>query len=69
MVNFAGCNLSFLWFCLAFCKFNLLLKTTSFLGVTGRVQSEQGVVHVIADSFWQPSISSLPTAVASHDFH
>ncbi|MCC6809409.1 MAG: error-prone DNA polymerase [Deltaproteobacteria bacterium] len=50
-----------------FDAFHIVAKTTSFLGVTGRVQNENGVVHVIADELWRPKFS-LPE-VASRDFH
>jgi error-prone DNA polymerase len=32
----------------------VLVKTSSFLGVTGTIQKGDGVVHVIAESFWNP---------------
>jgi error-prone DNA polymerase len=47
----------------------VLLKTTSFLGVTGKLQVQDGVVHVIADTFWIPRIGSRPESGGSHDFH
>jgi error-prone DNA polymerase len=50
-------------------KFDVLLKTTSFLGVSGRIQSEQGVVHLIADRFWQPRLALAPPRIQSRDFH
>jgi error-prone DNA polymerase len=50
-------------------SFTLLLKTTSFLGVSGKIQSESGVVHVIADKFWKPKFSLKPERVRSRDFH
>ena len=50
-------------------RFKLLVKTTSFLGVTGRLQVQEGVVHLIADSFWTPTIDTGPPKVGSRDFH
>ena len=47
----------------------LIIKTTNFLGVTGRLQIQDGVVHVVADSFWTPSLSLQPQTLRSHDFH
>jgi len=47
----------------------VLIKTTSFLGVSGKLQVQDGVTHVIADSFWLPPIRSRPARSASHDFH
>ena len=39
----------------------VLARTASFLGVSGKLQSESGVVHVVADALWAPEIPS-PTA-------
>ena len=46
-----------------------LIITSSFLGVSGRFQNEDGVAHVIVDSVWRPEIDA-PTAVPeARDFH
>jgi error-prone DNA polymerase len=50
-------------------RFSLMAKTTSFLGVTGRVQSHDNVVHLIASSLWIPDVSSDPEPAKSRDFH
>jgi error-prone DNA polymerase len=48
----------------------VLARTASLLGVTGRIQSEQGVVHVIVESLWEPRFHAAPAAdVGSRDFH
>ena len=47
----------------------ILVKTASFLGVTGKLQVEDGVTHLIADSLWAPALSLQPEAVRSRDFH
>jgi error-prone DNA polymerase len=47
----------------------LLVKTASFLGVTGRIQAQQGVVHVIAEKLWVPPLLVEPDHVRSRDFH
>ena len=47
----------------------LLIKTASFIGVTGKLQVEEGVTHVIADSFWLPALRARPASGGSHDFH
>jgi error-prone DNA polymerase len=52
----------------AFEAHSVLVRTASFLGVSGKVQNEKGVVHVIAESFWTPTIDASPPAPASHDF-
>ena len=49
----------------------LLIKTSNFLGVSGKLQKEEGVVHVVAESFWDPHeiISFRPASGGSRDFH
>ena len=47
----------------------VIIKTASLVGVTGRIQSEDGVVHLIADSFWIPQLEARPASVRSRDFH
>ena len=47
----------------------VLAKTASFLGVTGKLQSEQGVVHLVAESLWTPDIEPRPARPRSRDFH
>lgn len=50
-------------------KYKTLLKTTAFLGVSGRLQSENNVVHLVADTLWEPQVDTHPTGGASRDFH
>jgi error-prone DNA polymerase len=52
-----------------FKKYEIIGKTTSFLGVTGKVQSEEGVVHVVAESLWDPATARKPRRRGSRDFH
>jgi error-prone DNA polymerase len=47
----------------------LLIKTSSFLGVTGKLQVQDGVTHLIADKFWTPRLQERPASGGSHDFH
>ena len=49
----------------------LLIKTTNFLGVSGKLQSEDNVVHLVAETFWDPQtkIDAKPVSGGSHDFH
>jgi error-prone DNA polymerase len=47
---------------------NLLARTASFMGVTGKLQKQDGVVHIIVEEVWQPEIPT-PTEVGSRDFH
>jgi len=52
-----------------FARFAQVLKTTSLLGVTGRLQVQEGIVHLIADEVWRPQLSRPVLEVASRDFH
>ena len=47
----------------------VLARTASFLGVSGKLQSESGVVHVVADTLWAPAIPARPPTAGSRDFH
>ena len=47
----------------------VLARTASFLGVTGKLQSESGVVHIIAEALWAPTIPARPPTAGSRDFH
>jgi error-prone DNA polymerase len=47
----------------------VLIKTASFLGVTGKLQVRDGVVHVVAESFWKPAALARPSSGGSRDFH
>jgi error-prone DNA polymerase len=52
-----------------FDRFSVIAKTESFLGVTGKVQVQDGVVHLIGDELWRPDLSSRPAETRSRDFH
>jgi len=52
-----------------FKRYELLGKTQSFLGVTGKLQSESGVVHLVAEQLWIPDIPLGATETRSRDFH
>ena len=41
-------------------RFRLVILGNSFLGVTGKIQAQHNVVHIIADSFWQPKLPVRP---------
>ena len=45
------------------------IKTTNFLGVTGKLQVKDDVTHLIADAFWQPQVDARPQDAGSRDFH
>ncbi len=50
-------------------KYELLAKTQSFLGVTGKLQIESGVVHLVVEELWQPTMEQRPSKAKSRDFH
>jgi error-prone DNA polymerase len=50
-------------------KYAVLIKTSSFLGVTGKLQVQDGVVHLVADTFWTPHVDARPESGGSRDFH
>ncbi len=52
-----------------FKQFSLIAKTTSFLGVTGKLQAQEGIVHVIAEKLWIPDSHLRPIELSSRDFH
>jgi error-prone DNA polymerase len=52
-----------------FSEYALLIKTTAFLGATGKVQAEAGVVHLVVDELWRPRLTLEPSRVRSRDFH
>lgn len=45
------------------------IKTASFVGVTGKLQSQAGVVHIVAEKFWRPEVALRPHETRSRDFH
>ncbi len=49
-------------------KFKVLAHEARFLGVTGRLQVEGKVVHLVADKLWLPDLP-VSHVVRSHDFH
>lgn len=52
-----------------FQRYSVLVKTTSFLGITGTLQAEDNVVHLVAEKFWEPKMELKPTGAPSRDFH
>ncbi len=52
-----------------FDRYALVAKTSSFLGVTGKIQRESSVVHVVVESLWEPETLSRKARVQSRDFH
>jgi error-prone DNA polymerase len=51
-------------------RFAILAKTASLLGVSGKVQSQDDVVHLVVESMWEPKLSARrPERRRSRDFH
>jgi len=48
-------------------RFSVIAKTSGFLGITGVIQVQDGVVHLVADELWQPS-TKLGAKTRSRDF-
>jgi error-prone DNA polymerase len=47
---------------------HLLARTASFMGVSGKLQKQDGVVHIVVEDVWQPELQT-PYEVGSRDFH
>ena len=50
-------------------KFKVVGKTEALLGVSGRLQAQHGVVHLIADRLWKPELGTSLSTAGSRDFH
>jgi error-prone DNA polymerase len=50
-------------------QYATVVRTTSLLGVTGKLQVQEGIVHVIAEHLWSPRLSRPVAHVDSRDFH
>ena len=51
-----------------FARFARVLKTTSLLGVTGKLQVQEGIVHLIAEAVWRPQLSRPVTDLTAATF-
>ena len=51
-----------------FDRYAVLARTASFLGVSGALQCEYGVVHIVAEALWTPEIPARPPAARSRSF-
>ena len=51
-----------------FDRYAALLKTAVFLGVAGKLQRQDGVVHVIARELFEPGVATAPVGGGSRDF-
>jgi len=52
-----------------FAAYAHVIRTTSLLGVSGRLQVQEGIVHLIAERVWAPVLSRPVAEVESRDFH
>ena len=52
-----------------FQRYAVLAKTVSFLGISGTIHAEDGVVHLVAEELWEPRVELKPAATRSRDFH
>jgi error-prone DNA polymerase len=52
-----------------YAKHTLIIRTAPFLGVTGTLQVEGGVVHLMARTLWTPKVSLPGIFAQSRDFH
>jgi error-prone DNA polymerase len=50
-----------------FQRYSVLAKTVSFLGITGTLQVEDGVVHLVAEKLWEPRMEIKPNGTSSRD--
>jgi error-prone DNA polymerase len=47
---------------------HVIARTANPLGVTGTVQSQDGVIHLVAEHFWRPELPRNAAALPSRDF-
>jgi error-prone DNA polymerase len=52
-----------------FAAYATVFRTQSLLGVTGQLQVQEGVVHLIAERAWTPRLSRPVIEIESRDFH
>jgi error-prone DNA polymerase len=50
-------------------RFRVLARTLSLMGVSGKIQTADGVSHIIIDTIWEPRLAQVPEPSPSHDFH
>jgi error-prone DNA polymerase len=52
-----------------YARYTVLVRTVSFLGITGTLQVEDGVVHLVARALWRPRVNVHNAHGPSRDFH
>lgn len=50
-------------------RYVILAKTAVVLGVRGKIQSESGVVHLVADRLWEPDLELVTEGTTQRSFH
>jgi error-prone DNA polymerase len=50
-------------------RHTIIARTALLLGVSGKVQSESGVIHLIADELWDPDLHFAPDGTSPRNFH
>ncbi len=50
-------------------QYAVVARTAPLLGVTGRLQVQEGIAHLVADQLWVPRLSRQVEGAASRDFH
>ncbi|HSK02483.1 MAG TPA: error-prone DNA polymerase [Kofleriaceae bacterium] len=50
-------------------EFSGVIRTTSLLGIAGKLQVQEGLVHLIAERVWAPALTRPVVSVESRDFH
>ena len=50
-------------------QYSALVRTLPCLGVTGNLQVGEGVVHLVAEAFWDPRLEDGSLRLKSRDFH
>jgi error-prone DNA polymerase len=52
-----------------FAEHAILIKSAAVLGVSGRVQREDGVVHLVAERLWEPFVRAAAPPTQIRSFH
>ncbi len=50
-------------------QYAVVARTSSLLGVSGKLQVQEGIVHLIAAELWTPRLSRAVAGTESRDFH
>jgi error-prone DNA polymerase len=50
-------------------RHSVAARTALLLAVSGKVQSEHGVVHLVADRLWEPDLLFRPDGTTTRSFH